>query len=207
MVSKQTDICHGQSLAMQKVFQTIEKLARTEDNILIPGENGTGKIFTARQIHNLSARKNEIFVTVDLASLVESLFESALFGYIKGASADASAEKSGYLEIATKGTLFLDEIGNLSLPKQAKVLSVLQNREFTPLGSIRRKPADALRTENERLFYLNALNHTGTGLLIVHVFVKVRYSNRAIQKMMNLKHLDKLSRLNRLKLCGKLSDH
>lgn len=142
LVSTQPDICHGQSLAMQKVFQTIEKVAGTEANILILGENGTGKEVAARQIHNLSTRKNEIFVTVDLASLTESLFESELFGHKKGAFTDAIADRSGYLEIADKGTLFLDEIGNLSLPMQAKILSVLQNREFTPLGSIRRIPVD-----------------------------------------------------------------
>lgn len=130
-----TDLCFGRSPAMLQILQTVEKVAATDANILILGENGTGKEIIARYLHNKSARSTEMMITVDLASLAETLFESELFGYRKGAFTDAKADKSGYLELADKGTLFLDEIGNLSLPMQAKILSVLQNREFAPLGS------------------------------------------------------------------------
>lgn len=135
-------ICEGQSPAMQRVFQTIEKVAKTDANVLILGENGTGKEVAARQIHRLSLRSAEIFVTLDLASLAETLFESELFGYKKGAFTDALSDKAGHLELADGGTLFLDEIGNLSLPMQSKILSILQNRVFTPLGSIQKIPID-----------------------------------------------------------------
>jgi DNA-binding NtrC family response regulator len=141
-VGRETSICKGQSPAMQRVFQTIEKVAGTDANILILGENGTGKEIAARQIHQLSLRKSEILVTVDLASLAETLFESELFGYKKGAFTDALTDKAGHLELADGGTLFLDEIGNLSLPMQSKILSVLQNRVFTPLGSTQKIPID-----------------------------------------------------------------
>jgi DNA-binding NtrC family response regulator len=133
-----TDLCFGHSPAMQDVLHTVEKVAVTDTNILILGENGTGKEIIARHIHCKSMRSSEMMVTVDLASLAETLFESELFGYRKGAFTDAKADKSGYLELADEGTLFLDEIGNLSLPMQAKILSVLQNREFTPLGSVKK---------------------------------------------------------------------
>jgi DNA-binding NtrC family response regulator len=136
------DLCIGKSPAMQKVFATIEKVAKTDANILILGENGTGKEVIAREIHRQSARSNEIFVTVDLASLPETLFESELFGYKKGAFTDAKEDKPGRFEIASGGTLFLDEIGNLSLPMQSKILSALQNREVTPLGSSRKVQFD-----------------------------------------------------------------
>ncbi|HEY4787040.1 MAG TPA: sigma-54 dependent transcriptional regulator [Bacteroidales bacterium] len=132
------DVCIGKSAAMQKVFTTIEKVAKTDANILILGENGTGKEVIAREIHRQSSRSSEIFVTVDLASLPESLFESELFGYKKGAFTDAKEDKPGRFEIASGGTLFLDEIGNLSMPMQSKILSALQNREVTPLGSSRK---------------------------------------------------------------------
>jgi DNA-binding NtrC family response regulator len=135
-------ICPSRSAIMRKVFQTIEKVAGTEANVLILGENGTGKEIIARELHRLSARSAEMFVTVDMASLPETLFESELFGYKKGAFTDAFENKTGYFEIADGGTLFLDEIGNLSLPMQAKILSVLQSREFTPLGSIKKIPVD-----------------------------------------------------------------
>jgi len=135
-------ICPSRSATMRKVFQTIEKVAGTETNVLILGENGTGKEVIARELHRLSTRSAEIFVTVDMASLPETLFESELFGYKKGAFTDAFDNKTGYFEIADGGTLFLDEIGNLSLPMQAKILSVLQSREFTPLGSIKKIPVD-----------------------------------------------------------------
>jgi two-component system, NtrC family, response regulator HydG len=142
LASPENTICLGKSPAMQSVFQTIKKVADTDANILILGENGTGKEVIARQIHRLSARSEEIFVTVDLATLSETLFESELFGYKRGAFTDAVADKSGHLEVAEGGTLFLDEIGNLSMPAQAKILSVIQNREFTPLGSVKKVPVN-----------------------------------------------------------------
>lgn len=141
-VSVRTGICRGHSPAMQEVFKTVEKVAPTDANVLILGENGTGKEVIARYLHQMSPRTAEMLITVDLAALSETLFESELFGYKKGAFTDAKTDKSGYFELANKGTLFLDEIGNLSLSMQSKILSVLQNREFTPLGSVKKIPVD-----------------------------------------------------------------
>ena len=154
-------ICRGRSPAMRKVFQTIEKVAGTDANVLILGENGTGKEIAARELHRLSSRSSEIFVTVDMASLPETLFESELFGYKKGAFTDAFEDKAGYLEIADGGTLFLDEIGNLTLPMQSKILSVLQNREFTPIGSVRKMPID-IRVISATNKNLNSLVEEGS---------------------------------------------
>ncbi len=127
----------GNTPIMQKVYDTIDKVAPTDANILVLGENGTGKELVARDIHHRSLRKNEIFVKVDLGALHENLFESELFGHEKGAFTDAKTARPGRFEIASGGTLFLDEIGNLSLSMQAKLLSAIQNREVTPLGSTR----------------------------------------------------------------------
>ena len=106
------------------------------------GENGTGKEVIARAIHRNSNRKDEIFISVDLGAVSETLFESELFGHVKGAFTDAKEERAGRFEVASGGTLFLDEIGNLSLPLQAKLLSVLQNRSVTRVGSNKSKPID-----------------------------------------------------------------
>ena len=125
----------GQSTAMHKIFQTIDRVAKTDANVLILGENGTGKELIARAIHRNSARKNENFVSVDLGSITETLFESELFGHKKGAFTDAKEDRAGRFELANGGTLFLDEIGNLSLPLQAKLLTVLQNRKVSRVGS------------------------------------------------------------------------
>jgi DNA-binding NtrC family response regulator len=125
----------GESLAMQKVFGMIEKVAPTDADVLILGENGTGKEMVAREIHRQSNRKNEAFINVDLGAIHENLFESELFGYMKGAFTDARENKPGRFEAANGGTIFLDEIGNLSLPLQNKLLSVLQNRKVVRLGS------------------------------------------------------------------------
>jgi len=132
----------GSSLVMTKVFDTIEKVAGTQTNVLITGENGTGKELVAYEIHKKSDRTDEIFVTVDMGSLSESLFESEVFGHVKGAFTDAREDRPGRFEIATGGTLFLDEIGNLSLPLQAKLLSVLQNQQVFRLGSNTPIPID-----------------------------------------------------------------
>ncbi|MBU8892413.1 MAG: sigma-54 dependent transcriptional regulator [Bacteroidales bacterium] len=125
----------GNSQEMQQVFSTIKKVAKTDANILILGENGTGKELVARALHRDSLRKDEVFISVDLGSITETLFESELFGHMKGAFTDAKKDKPGRFEIASGGTLFLDEIGNLSLPMQVKLLTVLERREITRVGA------------------------------------------------------------------------
>jgi DNA-binding NtrC family response regulator len=132
----------GNSTAMMKVFQTIERVAVTDANVLILGENGTGKEVIARAIHRNSNRKDEVFISVDLGAISETLFESELFGHMKGSFTDAKEDRPGRFEIASGGSLFLDEIGNLSLPLQAKLLSVLQNRKVTRVGSNKPKSVD-----------------------------------------------------------------
>ncbi len=132
----------GTSPAMLHVFSIIEKVARTEANVLILGENGTGKELVARELHRQSLRANEVFITVDMGAITNTLFESELFGHTKGAFTDAKEDRAGRFEIATGGTLFLDEIGNLPLPLQAKLLTVLQNREVTRLGSNKPRSID-----------------------------------------------------------------
>jgi len=132
----------GESLAMQKVFGIIEKVAPTDADVLILGENGTGKEMVAREIHRQSHRKNEAFINVDLGAIHENLFESELFGHMKGAFTDARENKPGRFEAAHGGTIFLDEIGNLSLTLQNKLLSVLQNRKVVRLGSNKEIPVD-----------------------------------------------------------------
>ena len=125
----------GDSEAMQDVFSTVEKLRDTDANILILGENGTGKDVIARMLYRNSPRYGKPFVTIDLGSIPEQLFESELFGYEKGAFTDARKSKAGRMEVATGGTLFLDEIGNLSLPMQAKLLTAIEKRQISRLGS------------------------------------------------------------------------
>ena len=127
----------GQSSAMKKVFADIEKVAATDANVLILGDNGTGKELVARALHQRSNRINKPFVHVDLGAVPESLFESELFGHVKGAFTDAREDRPGRFETANGGTLFLDEIGNLSLPMQAKLLSALQSRRVTRVGANR----------------------------------------------------------------------
>ena len=124
----------GSSSVWKKLMSVIEKVASTHANILITGENGTGKELIAREIHRLSNRCKNVMVSVDMGSIAESLFESELFGHKKGAFTDAKADRMGKIEAANKGTLFLDEIGNLSQAMQAKLLTVLQNRTLTRLG-------------------------------------------------------------------------
>jgi DNA-binding NtrC family response regulator len=125
----------GASPTMINVINIVRKVAVTDANILITGENGTGKELIAREIHNLSKRSNELMVTVDMGSITETLFESEMFGHVKGAFTDAKDDRKGKFEMAQNGTLFLDEIGNLSLQSQSKLLSVLQNRYITKVGS------------------------------------------------------------------------
>lgn len=127
----------GQSDAMKYLFDTIHKLSHTDANILITGENGTGKDLIAHSVYHHSPRADKIFVSIDLGSIPEQLFESELFGYEKGAFTDARKEKPGRFEAASGGTLFLDEIGNLSLAMQSKLLTAIEKREITRLGATR----------------------------------------------------------------------
>ncbi|MEN6312429.1 MAG: sigma-54 dependent transcriptional regulator [Acidobacteriota bacterium] len=125
----------GRSPAMQSVFAAIQKLASTDTNVLILGENGTGKELVARALHRQSPRAKEVFISVDMGALSETLFESELFGHMKGAFTDAKESRPGRFEIASGGTIFLDEIGNLPLTLQAKILRVIEMRAVTRLGS------------------------------------------------------------------------
>ena len=125
----------GESPVMNDVFMKIKKIAPTEANILILGENGTGKDLIAKAIHDNSLRKDKPFIKVDVGALTSTLFEGELFGHKKGAFTDAKEDRTGRFEAADGGTLFLDEIGNITLQQQARLLSVLQNRQVTPLGS------------------------------------------------------------------------
>ena len=135
VVSKESGMFWGESNAMQQLRSLIEKVARTDANILVTGENGTGKEMLAREIHILSNRKKETLVPVDMGAITETLFESELFGHVKGAFTDARADRPGKFEVANKGTLFLDEIGNLSYHLQAKLLTALQRRSIVRVGS------------------------------------------------------------------------
>jgi DNA-binding NtrC family response regulator len=125
----------GNSPEMEEVFTTIRKVAKTDANVLILGENGTGKELVARAIYRNSPRNEKIFVSVDLGSIAETLFESELFGHVKGAFTDAKKDKPGRFEVASGGSIFLDEIGNLSLPLQAKLLTAIERREVTRVGA------------------------------------------------------------------------
>lgn len=135
VISKESGMFWGESNAMQQLRSLIEKVARTDANILVTGENGTGKEMLAREIHLLSNRKRETLVTVDMGAITETLFESELFGHVKGAFTDARADRPGKFEAADNGTLFLDEIGNLSYHLQAKLLTALQRRSIVRVGS------------------------------------------------------------------------
>lgn len=130
----------GESQAMQGLHRLIEKVASTDANILITGENGTGKEMIAKELHALSERKNEVMISVDMGAVTETLFESELFGHVKGAFTDAREDRAGKFEAAGKGTLFLDEIGNLTYSLQSKLLAAIQSRQITRVGS--NKPID-----------------------------------------------------------------
>lgn len=130
----------GNSPAIMQVYNLVCKVAKTDANILITGENGTGKEMVAKEIHRLSLRSGEVMIAVDMGAVTETLFESELFGHVKGAFTDAREDRAGKFEAANKGTLFLDEIGNLSYALQAKLLAALQSRKVTRIGS--NKPID-----------------------------------------------------------------
>jgi DNA-binding NtrC family response regulator len=132
----------GKSMKMKRIVETIDIVAQTDANVLILGENGTGKEVIAREIYRKSRRNEEIFLHVDTGSVVESLFESEMFGHSKGAFTGAVSDKKGRFELADRGTLFLDEIGNISVPLQAKLLSAIQSKEFFPVGSQQKVQTD-----------------------------------------------------------------
>jgi len=132
----------GESEAMQEIYSIIEKLSDTDANILILGENGTGKDLIARAVYHHSPRSKQVFASIDLGTIPDSLFESELFGYEKGAFTDARKDKAGRMESASGGTLFLDEIGNLSLPMQAKILTAIEKRKISRLGSTQARAID-----------------------------------------------------------------
>ena len=139
---KEVPLMIGQSKAMQEVFMTIRQLSDTDANILILGENGTGKDLVARSLRFFSPRQQGPFITIDLGSVPESLFESELFGYEKGAFTDARKSKAGRMEVASGGTLFLDEIGNLSMAMQSKLLTAIEKKRISRLGSTKNIPID-----------------------------------------------------------------
>jgi len=132
----------GNSTIMKELFRTIDKVAATDVNVLILGENGTGKELVAREIHRKSERSGEVFMNIDLGSISESLFESELFGHVKGAFTDAKEDRMGRFEMANKGTLFLDEIGNLNFPLQSKLLTAIQKKEVQKVGSAKSVSTD-----------------------------------------------------------------
>ncbi|MCR9253606.1 MAG: sigma-54 dependent transcriptional regulator [bacterium] len=125
----------GESKAIKDVFNIIDKVAGTDANVLILGENGTGKELIARAIHQKSLRKDNVFISVDMGAITETLFESELFGHKKGSFTDAKEDRPGRFEVANSGSLFLDEIGNLSMPLQSKLLTALQSRQVTRIGA------------------------------------------------------------------------
>ena len=145
-IAKQTQGQFGEMLgvspAMQDVFETLRKVAYTDANVLILGENGTGKQLVAQAIHQYSQRAGEPFVGVDLGSVSQTLFESELFGHVKGSFTDAKEDRTGKFESADGGTLFLDEIGNIPMALQSKLLTVLQSRTVTKVGASRSRQID-----------------------------------------------------------------
>ncbi len=132
----------GSSPAMQRVYDTILKVAKTDANCLILGENGTGKELVARALHHHSLRGKEVFISVDMGAISESLFESELFGHVKGAFTDAVADRVGRFEVASGGTLFLDEIANLPIAMQSKILRAIETKQVVRLGSNKNLPID-----------------------------------------------------------------
>ncbi len=142
-LGQDTDRIVGESAGLRQVLANIDKVARTDANVLILGENGTGKELVARAIHRQSLRRDQAFICVDLGAIAESLFESELFGHRRGAFTDAREDRAGRFEVAAGGTLFLDEIGNLSLPMQAKLLGALETMTITRVGSDRPLKIDA----------------------------------------------------------------
>jgi DNA-binding NtrC family response regulator len=134
-INREQKFIIGSSPQLVKILNLVRKVAKTDANVLITGENGTGKELIAQEIHHLSGRSGEVLVSVDIGSLSETLFESELFGHVKGSFTDAHESRQGKFELAHDGTLFLDEIGNLSIHLQSKLLSAIENRQITRIGS------------------------------------------------------------------------
>jgi DNA-binding NtrC family response regulator len=141
-INREQKFIVGSSPQLMHVLNLVRKVAKTDANVLITGENGTGKELIAQEIHRLSNRSNEILVSVDMGAVTETLFESELFGHVKGAFTDARESRPGKFEVADKGSLFLDEIGNLSFHLQAKLLAAIQNRQISRIGSNQTVPVD-----------------------------------------------------------------
>ena len=141
-LNKENEICWGVSQAMKELHHLLKKVAKTDANILITGENGTGKEIIAREIHRLSSRNTEVLIAVDMGAITETLLESEFFGHVKGAFTDAKTDRIGKFEAANNGSLFLDEIGNLSYILQAKLLNVLQSRQVIRVGGNTPVPVD-----------------------------------------------------------------
>ncbi|MGY6648532.1 sigma-54-dependent transcriptional regulator [Wenyingzhuangia sp. IMCC45574] len=142
LINPPKNIIVGNSKALNKVLSVTRKVAQTDVNVLITGENGTGKELIAKELHQHSQRSTEVFVSVDMGSISESLFESELFGHVKGSFTDAKEDRIGKFEAANGGTLFLDEIGNLSLSMQSKLLRAIQDRVIVKVGSNQPIPVD-----------------------------------------------------------------
>lgn len=218
----------GESEAMEEIFLKIEKIAPTDANVLILGENGTGKDLIAQAIHQKSLRANKPFIKVDVGALTETLFESELFGHRKGAFTDAREDRMGRFEAASGGTIFLDEIGNISLQQQAKLLSVLQNRQVLRLGSNEPIPIDIrlicatnvpfaeLANENrfrkDLIYRINTVEITVPPLrkrsddieLLAKHFIKL-YSDKYIKPTIHLDG-DALEKLNRYHYPGNVRE-
>jgi len=141
-INREQKIIVGSSPQVMQMLDMVRKVAKTDANILITGENGTGKELIAHEIHRLSERSQEVLVRVDMGAITETLFESELFGHVKGAFTDARENRPGRFEVANKGSLFLDEIGNLSVHLQAKLLAAIQNRQISRIGSNQTIPID-----------------------------------------------------------------
>ena len=142
LINQDSNYIIGNSKALTSVLNLTNKVAKTDVNVLITGENGTGKELIAKQLHRMSTRQDEVFISVDMGSISENLFESELFGHLKGSFTDAKEDRTGKFEAANGGTLFLDEIGNLSLQMQAKLLSAIQNKVIVRVGSNKEIPVD-----------------------------------------------------------------
>ncbi|MBA4407848.1 MAG: sigma-54 dependent transcriptional regulator [Bacteroidota bacterium] len=141
-INREQKFIVGSSPKLMQMLNMVRKVAKTDANVLITGENGTGKELIAHEIHRQSERSQEVMVSVDMGAITETLFESELFGHVKGAFTDARENRPGKFEVADKGSLFLDEIGNLSFHLQAKLLAAIQNRQISRIGSNQTIPVD-----------------------------------------------------------------
>jgi DNA-binding NtrC family response regulator len=220
-IARQYNPLIGKSRAIETVFQTINKVARTDANVLVIGENGTGKEIIVKEIHNVSRRADEVFISVDVGTITESLFESEMFGHVKGAFTDAKEDKTGWFETASGGTLFLDEIGNLSLTMQSKLLTAIQNRVIYKVGSRTPIPFDvrlicatnknleemvSKHLFREDLFYrintiviaIPPLRERGEDIVLLAEHFLKEYANKyeKFHLKLNSKALDKLMKYN-----------